>query len=358
MSLGAELAGIRVRLAVELDGSAFRTYARNHPETIVLQSDTQALLNIAASLDTDNLVIFGGPPCQGFSTSNQRTRGKQNGKNWLYKAFIRFVRNVQPGWVVFENVRGILETEKGHFANLVEGDLRKLGYAVSSGVLNAADFGIPQIRSRFFLIGRRNGEAPALPVPTKCKAVTVKEAIDDLPILRNGSSTCTRLYRKETASPYARRLRGKLTSCTGNLVSRNADYVLRRYRHIPKGGNWKNIPSRMMRNYADRTRCHTGIYKRLRENEPSVVIGNFRKNMLIHPTQHRGLSVREAARLQSFPDRYVFEGSIGLQQQQVGNAVPPLLAKAIFATIVAAHRQKKKANGAKRTQRAQSGTQI
>jgi DNA (cytosine-5)-methyltransferase 1 len=88
-----------------------------------------------------------------------------------------------------------------------------------------------------------------------------------------------------------------------------------------------------MANYADRSRCHTGIYHRLRENEPSIVIGNYRKNMLIHPSQDRGLSVREAARLQSFPDGYVFRGSIGFQQQQVGNAVPPLLAKAVFSHI-------------------------
>lgn len=350
MSLGAELAGIRVRLAVELNDSAFRTYAKNHPDAIVLQSDAQALLNIATSFDPANLVVFGGPPCQGFSTSNQRTRGKKNRKNWLYKSFIRFVRNVQPGWVVFENVRGILETEKGHFAKQVEGDLRKLGYDVKSGVLNAADFGIPQVRSRFFLVGRRMGKVPELPVPRGSGRVTVKDALDDLPILRNGSSTGTRAYRKAPASTFARKMRGRLKSCSGNLVSRNADYVVRRYRHIPKGGNWEDIPLRLMRNYADRTRCHTGIYKRLRENEPSVVIGNFRKNMLIHPTQDRGLSVREAARLQSFPDWYQFEGSIGLQQQQVGNAVPPLLAKEIFARIVAAHRQKN-ANGTKLARR-------
>jgi DNA (cytosine-5)-methyltransferase 1 len=92
----------------------------------------------------------------------------------------------------------------------------------------------------------------------------------------------------------------------------------------------------MMQNYADRSRCHTGIYHRLRSDDPSIVIGNYRKNMLIHPTQDRGLSVREAARIQSFPDSFVFCGSIGFQQQQVGNAVPPLLAKAVFSQITKA----------------------
>jgi len=89
-----------------------------------------------------------------------------------------------------------------------------------------------------------------------------------------------------------------------------------------------------MKNYADPSRCHTGVYHRLSEDMPSVVIGNFRKNMLIHPTEHRGLSVREAARIQSFPDSFVFCGSIGFQQQQVGNAVPPLLAKAVFQSLL------------------------
>ena len=89
-----------------------------------------------------------------------------------------------------------------------------------------------------------------------------------------------------------------------------------------------------MRNYQDRSRCHTGIYHRLNWGKPSVVLGNFRKNMLIHPSEHRGLSVREAARLQSFPDNFTFCGSIGFQQQQVGNAVPPLLAKAVFSAII------------------------
>jgi DNA (cytosine-5)-methyltransferase 1 len=102
---------------------------------------------------------------------------------------------------------------------------------------------------------------------------------------------------------------------------------------VPPGGNWKNIPKRLMANYQDRRRCHTGIYRRLKWDQPSVVIGNFRKNMLIHPVQDRSLSVREAARLQSFPDWFEFTGSIGFQQQQVGNAVPPMLAEVVFRRI-------------------------
>ena len=117
---------------------------------------------------------------------------------------------------------------------------------------------------------------------------------------------------------------------TGNIVTRNAAYVIKRYTHIPRGGNWENIPKALFKNYSDPERCHTGIYKRLNPNSPSVVIGNFRKNMLIHPTQNRSLSVREAARLQGIPDKFRFSGSIGFQQQQVGNMVPPAMTTAVL----------------------------
>ena len=131
-------------------------------------------------------------------------------------------------------------------------------------------------------------------------------------------------------------MRGRREGCCNNLVTKNADFVLERYRYVPEGGNWQNIPENRMDNYADRSRCHTGIYHRLTSKKPSIVIGNFRKNMLIHPDQDRGLSVREAARLQSFPDHYEFAGSIGFQQQQVGNAVPPILAREVFKAIIRA----------------------
>lgn len=337
MSLGAEWAGVDVKLALELEANAFRTYARNHPNCLTLRGDAKGLMDLRWPHPAEDTIVFGGPPCQGFSTSNQRTRSKDNEKNWLYRAFITFVTNVKPAWVVFENVRGILETEGGIFARQVEADLRRIGYSTSSGLLNAADFGVPQTRSRFFIVARRGGAAPALPKPAGITPVSVGEALEDLPSLEVGAAISRLPYRTGAASAYARSMRGNLDECSGHLVSSNAAYVVERYRMIPSGGNWEDIPPDMMENYADRTRCHTGIYRRLSVDRPSVVIGNFRKNMLIHPTEHRGLSVREAARLQSFPDSFEFEGSIGLQQQQVGNAVPPLLAKAVFREILLTH---------------------
>ena len=130
-----------------------------------------------------------------------------------------------------------------------------------------------------------------------------------------------------------RALRSAVAMVTGILVTRNAAHVLARYPHVPQGGDWADIPPELMGNYGDTSKCHTGIYRRLISTEPSVVIGNFRKNMLIHPNQNRGLSVREAARIQSVPDDFCFCGSIGFQQQQVGNMVPPLLEGAVFTEL-------------------------
>jgi DNA (cytosine-5)-methyltransferase 1 len=333
MSLGARMAGMEVALAIERDPHAAATYARNHPETRLIIDDIANVKEISVPKDERASVLFGGPPCQGFSTSNQRTRSAENRANWLFREFIRIVRLWKADWVIFENVRGIIETERGLFRDRVIAGLERAGYTCSQGVLCASDFGVPQVRSRFFVVGSLRGIRVEMPAPTLRTPVTVRQAIADLPSLENGADIDYLLYPRKARSVYARTLRNGQVGCSGHLVTWNADHIIERYRHIPQGGNWEDIPPCLMQNYADRRRCHTGIYRRLREEEPSVVLGNYRKNMLVHPWEDRGLSVREAARLQSFPDWYEFEGSIGFQQQQVANAVPPLLAASVIRTL-------------------------
>lgn len=324
----------RVKLAIDIDKYASATYALNHPTTKVIVRDISKMREIEVEKKGKETIIFGGPPCQGFSTSNQRTRNSTNKKNWLFKDFTRIINSYKPDWVVLENVRGIVETEGGYFKNKIINEFNNIGYTTTEGILCAKDFGVPQNRSRFFVIASLHGIKVPLPVPKVNQCVTVKEAIVDLPVLANGANEDCLPYSGIAFSNYSKSMRNGMKKCKNNLVTNNALHIIDRYKYIPQGGNWESIPERLMKNYKDRTRCHTGIYHRLREDKPSVVIGNFRKNMLVHPTQDRGLSVREAARLQSFPDSYIFEGSIGFQQQQVGDAVPPLLAKAVFEELL------------------------
>lgn len=341
MSVGATMAGVNVRLAVEADPHAAATYAHNHPSVRLINSDIRKVRSFDVDAGRAPTALFGGPPCQGFSTSNQRTRSADNSENWLFKEFLRAVKSCRPDWVVFENVKGIQETEDGEFLERMLIGLRRLGYSLTQEVLNAADYGVPQNRWRLFVVGSLHGVSFEFPKPFAKKRVTVSDAISDLPRLRNGASFDWLGYKSEpktAKTAYVRAMRGKLQRSPNHHVTNNAAHILRRYSYIPQGGNWEDIPKRLMRNYADRERCHSGIYHRLEANQPSIVIGNYRKNMLIHPYQDRGLSVREAARLQSFPDWFEFKGSIGFQQQQVGNAVPPLLAKSIFDAIVSASR--------------------
>ncbi len=338
MSLGATMAGIDVQLVVEADKFAAETYLHNHkPKYGLFNNDIRKFRKIDLKSKNESTVIFGGPPCQGFSTSNQKTRSVLNDDNWLFQEFIRVVDEYMPDWFVFENVKGIIETEKGLFVEQIIESFEALGYTIKYTVLNSAEFGVPQKRARFFIVGSLHNSDFDFPLPDKKNKVSVKQAINDLPYLKNGASISYLEYEKPARSFYSKYMRKGLknvSGCFNHLVTRNGLLIIDRYKHISQGKNWETIPKHLMKNYTDASRCHTGIYRRLIENSPSVVIGNYRKNMLIHPTQHRGLSVREAARLQSFPDWFEFRGSIGFQQQQVGNAVPPLLAKAIFEQVL------------------------
>lgn len=338
MSIGAAMSGISTKYAVERDVNAAMTFRMNHPSTNLIHlniTDVKYSQHMPLN-NKEPTILFGGPPCQGFSTSNQKNRHVENPNNWLFVEYLRLVKEARPDWIVFENVKGLIETENGYFLEEVLSGFNALGYTTSHFILNSADYGVPQKRNRLFIIGSLNGHEIS-PPPNKIKKyITVKDAISDLPSLKNGDDRNYEFYSHCPSSTFSRLMRGKKRKCWNNIVTKNADYIIERYFHIPQGGNWESIPKSLMDNYADASRCHTGIYHRLHENEPSIVIGNFRKNMLIHPWEHRGLSVREAARIQSFPDWFRFYGSIGFQQQQVGNAVPPLLAKAVFDQIMSA----------------------
>ncbi len=333
MTLGAKMAGINVAFAVESDPHAAKTYFANHPEVQLYAKDIRKLRKVPEFPRGRQTILFGGPPCQGFSTSNQRTRTRENRNNWMFKEFVRISRAWRPDWILFENVKGIAETENGAFLDLILSHFSKIGYTLSTGVLNAANYGVPQKRERLFVIGSLNGIKVKMP-EIQSKQIPLKHAISDLPDLLNGSEFDELPYKSPPRNAYARFLRNGSKHVSGNLVTKNAGFVLDRYKYVKQGGNWEDIPKRLMGNYRENYECHTGIYHRLDPERPSIVIGNYRKNMLIHPNQNRGLSVREAARIQSFPDYYKFIGSIGFQQQQVGNAVPPLLAKAVFSEVL------------------------
>lgn len=335
MGLGAKLAGVKTKIAVEKNTYAAQTYMRNHKKTSVVIDDLKNITEFNFERKNEPVILFGGPPCQGYSNSNRKTRSSENPKNWLFQEFMRSITIVQPDWVVIENVPGLKNMNKGFFLEEICDNLYKLGYTPSFKILNAADFGVPQKRERIFIIASKEGIAIDFPEGDyKNRHITVSEAISDLPSLSNGTKEDSLKYKHKAISDFAKQMRGSLRKATQNYVSKNSDLVISRYKHVKQGNNWNDIPNELMKNYKDHTRCHHGIYRRLKEDEPAFVIANYRKSMLIHPTEDRGLSIREAARLQSFPDSYMFVGPLVHIQQQVGDAVPPLLAKAIFKNII------------------------
>lgn len=332
LSLGALNAGIKVILAVEKDRYSAETFKKNHPETNVLNQDINDIdLNLLKL--PSPFILFGGPPCQGFSLSNTKTRNNENSNNYLFNKYFEWVAQLRPSWFLFENVEGIVSYNEGETVKEIQSLFESIGYTVKMDVLTASDYGVPQDRNRFFMIGNSLGIDFNFPEKQESK-VSIKEAIGDLPYLNNGDSFDELDYQKNNVSNYSKLMKGKCKVVTQNYVSKNKDYVIERYRYIKPGQNWKAIPDHLMTNYTNKNNCHSGIYKRLDPDKPSVVISNYRKNMLIHPFQDRGLSVREAARIQSFPDNFNFSGTLTYMQQQIGNAVPPLMAEEIFKKIL------------------------
>lgn len=278
---------------------------------------------------------------------------------------MRYVGKLRPPIFLMENVQGIVWTSKSGNNNslsVAEYALKKMkafGYLVFPKLLDAVWYGVPQYRTRFFLLGIHkdvgysaeefNGWGP-FPLPTHGPVaerpfVTVREAIGDLPAIGNGHGQDEMDYSEPTAKAdngFLKLMRRGATKgrILDHVTSRHAEYVIERYKRIPAGGNWQDI-AEMMSNYAQLERTHSNIYRRLEWDKPSITIGHYRKSMLVHPEQHRGLSLREACRLQSFPDWFRFAGTVDGQsgglmhkQQQLANAVCPFVSKAIAEFIL------------------------
>ena len=307
-------------------------------------------------------VLIGGPPCQGFSTANRNSLYPDNPNNLLIEVFLHCVRRLKPRIAVLENVQGILWTERREggsrlcVADHAARSLSRAGYTTYARLLDAVWYGVPQHRARFFLIALHRdlginpddlGEWGPFPIPTNGPTLsngytTVRQAISDLPRVQNGSAEDWLRYDEPSAAtlsknPFLVQMRQGAPRgvVTDHVTSRHSEYVLDRYRRLRPGQNWEDIADSLT-NYTTVERTHSNIYRRLRETEPSITIGHYRKSMIVHPRQCRGLSLREAARLQSFPDWFRFSGTEddrpgGLmhKQQQLANAVCPLLSKAV-----------------------------
>jgi DNA (cytosine-5)-methyltransferase 1 len=347
LSEGFAMAGFHVAATVEKDRFAAETQRYNHTRwkqyrTRVLNNDLRDPAAVISRLHAEGIeavdAIIGGPPCQGFSRSNMRTRNRENPDNQLFRSFVSVVAAFEPEVVVLENVADLASFDNGRVVDKIILALQSANYDVDMAVLNAVNFGVPQKRKRVFFIGTRQKipiRFPEAEITDPANFISVWDAISDLPSLKNGNVVDEMPYRSDaTLTDYQKKMRNKKSNRVyNNLVTRNGPLVVERHSFIPQGGNWRNIPDELMNNYSNKERCHQWIYRRLPEDEPAVVITNFRKNMLIHPRENRGLSVREAARLQSFPDDFIFLGGIGAQQQQVANAVPPLLARSVAKSV-------------------------
>lgn len=335
LSSGLEAAGFEIAVAVDFDSKACLTYSQNHKKTKILSEDiaklkTQDVLSQANLSKKDIALIAGGPPCQGFSMANGHTRTRENPKNRLVNHFVRFVREIRPPLFVMENVLGFKSIAQGKVVQSLRVRFSQLGYKTKLVTLNAASYGVPQRRLRVFLIGSKDGKKFQEPLPqygfsARKPFITVAEAIiGDLPNLVPPGSDVNN-YAGSSTTSYQSKVRGRTDKLYNHVATRNGKAVHKRKSLVPIGGNWKDVP----REFCNIKVQYSATYKRLNPNEPSITVSNFRKSMLIHPYKNRGLSVREAARLQSFPDSYIFYGGISSMQQQVGDAVPPLLAKAV-----------------------------
>ncbi|MEP1445548.1 MAG: DNA cytosine methyltransferase [Paraglaciecola sp.] len=369
LSCGLSMAGFSTILANELVEAHANTYKKNHPNTKMVVGDVRQVceINLKQKLGLKHGeldLLAGGPPCQGFSV-NAPIRDLDDERNHLFKDFLRVAAELLPKSILIENVPGIVSLGKGTVVQQIYKELINLGYSVEHKILYAGHYGVPQTRFRTIIIAVKGKKRISFPEPEyNSTAVanfagskelciklaplfaqdllpqtTVSDAIADLPIIESGSKNEPIEYASKVSSKYQSLLRGDSRLAHNHSCNGLGKINLERLKHIPQGGNWTNIPHEMLPKGMQRARRsdHTKRYGRLHpDGLCSTILTKCDPHWgaFIHPTQDRVLSVREAARIQSFPDSYLFYGSLPQQYEQVGNAVPPLLAQRIGEKIM------------------------
>lgn len=362
LSQGFRDAGYVIPFALDFDEDSCATYRKNHPDTHVecasIKDFSPAQIKKLAGGRVD--VVLGGPSCQSFSTAGRRTGWVAEGdeRNDLWEHMFKVVAHLKPKAFLMENVPGMVYWKEGAFGDKILQRFTELGYTVKKEILLAADWGVPQRRRRLFIVGIRDGQEFEFPKQTHMGGwrrdslelwekrrkekgllphITLQDAIGDLPEIGNtaGSTMAGYAMPKGEASPFAQRMRGSSRTVRDHEVQHLSADTTKLIRHVPAGGTWRDIPPHLLpdRYRGMRRTDSTNLLGRLDWNLPSYTVttqfNNVTTGCFTHPTEHRALSVREGARLQTFPDSYEFVGSVVSRCRQIGNAVPPLLASVL-----------------------------
>jgi DNA (cytosine-5)-methyltransferase 1 len=357
LSNGLAQAGFKPILAVDFDRVAMATYRANHPNTKTMERDIARVTSaevrqVVGKREID--LIAGGPSCQAYSTVGKRV--EDDPRNYLFKHFVRLVSELQPKSFLMENVKGLLAFRNGYFRDVIEKAFSSAGYRVSSKVLCAADYGVPQRRHRIVFLGTRMGVPLSFPDPTHGEGnlwgdlseyVTVQDAIGDLPLLGDRLNEEQWAYASapKTAFQCYARSGSRTKYVTLHQANGMSDAAREVVRLVGEGEGVRSIDPKLlpprfkkMRRIKDgslRKDCTT-LYHRLARYAPAYTITCYFRNVasgpFVHPLEDRSLSFREAARLMSFQDTYRF--CKPMLPRQIGNAVPPLLAKALGQHIL------------------------
>lgn len=351
LSEGFRQAGFRVLAGSDFDETAGKTFAATHPEATFIGGRIQDLtvehLLSVTGLEVGQLdVLVGGPPCQGYSVYNH-SRGVDDPRAGLFREYLRLVKGLKPRWLVMENVSGLTSIADGAIIREIQAGMNELGYRVEFKILKAEEYGVPQERRRIFFIANRIGAPIKFPDAThggdlyRKPLTTIWDAIGDLPAVDNGSKDQSLKYACAPQNAYQLELRGNRKQVHNHSAPKLGDINLQRMKHIPSGGSWRDIPFELLPEGMKRAKRsdHTKRYGRPRKSDLACTIltkCDVHWGAYIHPEQDRAITVREAARLQSFPDSFEFHGSRTEQYVQVGNAVPPLLGRAVAQALLEA----------------------